>query len=67
MVLRDSDGLLVACKSFVLPLCCSVKEAEAVGRHKGLQWLFELHHFKVDVELDAKIVGGCISLGAPCY
>ena len=56
MVLRDSNGLLVACKSVVLPFCCSVKEAEAVGLHDGLQWLLELHHFEVDVELDAKIV-----------
>ena len=29
MVLRDSDGLLVACKSVVLPFCCSVKEASS--------------------------------------
>ena len=56
MVLHDSDGLLVACKSVVLPFCYSVKEAEAVGLCKGLQWLLELHHFEVDVELDAKIM-----------
>ena len=56
MVLHDSDGLLVACKSIVLLFCCSVKVAEAVGLREGLQWLLELHHFKVDVELDAKIV-----------
>ena len=56
MVLRDSDGLLVACKSVVLLFCCSVKEAEAVGLREGLQRLLELHHFEVDVELDAKIV-----------
>ena len=56
MVLRDSDGLLVACKSVVLPFCCSVKEAEAASLREGLQWLLELHHFEVDVELDAKIV-----------
>ena len=56
MVLRDSDGLLVACKSVVLPFCCSIKEVEAAGLHEGLQWLLELHHFEVDVELDAKIV-----------
>ena len=56
MVLRDSNGLLVACKSVVLPFCCSVKEAEATGLCEGLQWLLELHHFEVDVELDAKIV-----------
>ena len=56
MVLRDSDELLVACKFVVLPFCCSVKETEAVGLHEGLQWLLELHHFEVDVELDAKIV-----------
>ena len=56
MVLRDSDGLLVACKSVVLPFCCSVKEAEATGLCEGLQWLLELHHFEVDAELDAKIV-----------
>ena len=37
MVLRDSDGLLVACKSIVLPICCSVKEAEAPSLHEGLQ------------------------------
>ena len=57
MVLRDYDGLLVACKSVVLPFCCSVKEAEAVGLREGLHWLLELHHFEVDVELDVKIVG----------
>ena len=56
MVLRDYDGLLVACKSVVLPFCCSIKEAEATGLREGLQWLLKLHHFKVDVELDAKIV-----------
>ena len=47
---------MVACKSVVLPFCCSVKEAKAVCLRKGLQWLLELHHFEVDVELDAKIV-----------
>ena len=56
MVLRDSDGLLVACKSVVLPFCCSVKEVEAASLREGLQWLLELHYFEVDVELDAKIV-----------
>ena len=56
MVLRDYDGLLVACKSVVLPFCCSVKEAEAIGLREGLQWLLELHHLEVDVELDAKIM-----------
>ena len=56
MVLRDSDGLLVACKYVVLPFYCSIKEAEAAGLREGLQWLLELHHFKVDVELDARIV-----------
>ena len=56
MVLRYSDGLLVACKSVVLPFCCSVKEAEAAGLCEGLQWLLELYHFEVDVELDVKIV-----------
>ena len=56
MVLRDSNGLLVACKSVVLPFCCSIKEAEEAGLREGLQWLLELHHFEVDVELDAKIV-----------
>ena len=56
MVLRDYDGLLVACKSVVLPFCCSVKEAEAAGLHEGLHWLLELHHFEVDVELDVKIM-----------
>ena len=53
MVLRDSDGLLVACKSVVLPFRCFVKEAEAASLREGLQWLLELHHFEVDV---AKIV-----------
>ena len=56
MVLRDYDGLLVACKSVVLLFCCSIKEAEATGLREGLQWLLKLHHFKVDVELDAKIM-----------
>ena len=56
MVLHDSDGLLVACKSVVLLFCCSIKEAEATGLREGLQWLLKLHHFKVDVELDAKIM-----------
>ena len=37
MVLRDSDGLLVAYKSVILPFCCSVKEAEAAGLRTGLQ------------------------------
>ena len=55
MVLRDSDGLLVECKSVVLPFCCSVKEAEATCLREGLQWLLELHHFEVDVELDVKL------------
>ena len=80
MFLRDSDGLLVACKYVVLSFRCYVKEAEAAGLRDGLQWLLELHHFEVDVELDAKIVVdafhseplaidkfGCISLGALCY
>ena len=55
MVLRDSDGLLIAYKSIVLPFCCSVKEAKVAGLCEGLPWLLELHHFEVDVELDAKI------------
>ena len=56
MVLHDSDGLLVVCKYVVLSFCCSVKEDEAAGFCEGLQWPLELHHFEVDVELDAKIV-----------
>ena len=44
------------CKYVILPFCCFVKEAEAVGLREGLQWLLELHHLEVDVELDAKIV-----------
>ena len=36
MVLRDSDGLLVACKSVVLPFCCSVKEAKAASLREGI-------------------------------
>ena len=56
MVLHDSDGLLVACKYVVLPFCCSVKEAKTTGLRKRLQWLLELHHFEVDMELNAKIV-----------
>ena len=36
MVLRDSDGLLVACKFIVLPYCCYIKEAEAAGLREGL-------------------------------
>ena len=56
MVLRDSDGLFVACKSVVFPFCCFVKKVEATGLRERLQWLLELHHFEVDVELDAKIV-----------
>ena len=56
MVFRDPDGLLVTCKSVVLPFCCSVKEAKAASLHEGLQWLLELHHFEVDMELDVKIV-----------
>ena len=55
MVLRDSDGLLIAYKAIVLPFCCSVKEAKVAGLCEGLPWLLELHHFEVDVELDAKI------------
>ena len=37
MVLRDSDGLFVACKYVVLSFCCFVKEAEAVGLRERLQ------------------------------
>ena len=44
------------CKYVILLFCCFVKEAEAVGLCEGLQWLLELYHFEVDVELDAKIV-----------
>ena len=56
MVLHDSDGLLVACKSVFFTVLLPVKEAEAAGLREGLQWLLELHHFEVDVELDAKIM-----------
>ena len=56
MVLCDFDRLLVACKSVVFPFCCSVKEVEATDLREGLQWLLELHHFEIDVELDVKIV-----------
>ena len=62
MVLRDSDGLLIACKSVVLSFYCYVKEAEVVGLREGLQWMLELHHFEVDVELDAKIVVDAFNL-----
>ena len=47
---------MVAFKYVVLPFCCYVKKAEAAGIHEGLQWLLELHHFDVDVELVAKIM-----------
>ena len=54
--LHQKGVVSVTCKSVVLPFCCSVKEVEAAGIREGLQWLLELHHFEVDVELDAKIV-----------
>ena len=56
MVLRDFDGLLVACKYVVLPFCCSIKKAEAANLREELQWLLEIYHFEVDVELDVKIM-----------
>ena len=56
MVLRDYNRLLIACKSVVLPFVYSIKKAEAAGLREGLQWLFKLHHFEINVELDAKIM-----------
>ena len=56
MVLRDSNGLLIAYKSIILPFCYSIKETKAAGLREGLQWLLELYHFEVDMELDAKIM-----------
>ena len=35
MVLRDYDGLFVACKSIVLLFYCFVKEAEAIDLREG--------------------------------
>ena len=53
LVLRDSDGLLVACKYIVLLFCCSVKKVEADGfcDYNGC-----LSFIEVDAELDVNIV-----------
>lgn len=53
MVLRDSAGLFVACRTVTLAGVFQVKEAEAIGLLEALQLLCFLQYASVCFELDA--------------
>lgn len=56
MVIRDSDGKFVACRTRILPSLVDVKEAEALALRESLYWVASLNFFNVIFESDSKII-----------
>ncbi|XVF69556.1 hypothetical protein PTKIN_Ptkin11bG0090900 [Pterospermum kingtungense] len=56
MVIRDTKGTVVACKTQVVVGLCSSKEGEAIGVAKALSWIYNMGLRYVIVETTAKAV-----------
>ena len=56
MMMRRNDGQFYACKTLLLPLSCSVKEAEALALREALLWTLSLKLVDVEFETDSLLV-----------
>ena len=61
MVMRRNDGQFYACKTLLLPLSCSVKEAEALALREALLWALSLKLVDVEFETDSLLVVNSLS------
>ena len=56
MVMRRNNGQFYACKTLLMPLSCSVKEAEALAFREALLWALSLKLVDVKFETDYLLV-----------
>ena len=61
MVMRRNDGQFYACKTLLLPLSYSVKEAEALAHREALLWALSLKLVDVEFESDSLLVVNSLS------
>ena len=61
MVMRRNDGQFYACKTLLMPLSCSVKEAEALALREALLWALSLKLVDVEFETDSLLVVNSLS------
>ena len=61
MVMRRNDGQFYACKTLLMPLSCSVKEAKALALREALLWALSLKLVDVEFETDSLLVVNSLS------
>ena len=61
MVMRKNDSQFYACKTLLMPLSCSVKEAEALALHEALLWALSLKLIDVEFETYSLLVVNSLS------
>ena len=61
MVMRRNDDQFYACKTLLMPLFCSVKEAEALALCEALLWALSLKLVDVEFETDSLLVVNSLS------
>ena len=61
MAMRRNDGQFYAYKTLLLPLSCSVKEAEALALREALLWALSLKLVDVEFESDSLLVVNSLS------
>ena len=61
MVMRRNDSQFYACKTLLLPLSCSVKEAEALALREALLWVLSLKLVDMEFETDSLLVVNSLS------
>ena len=61
MVMRMNDGQFYVCKTLLLPLSYSVKEAEALALRETLLWAFSLKLVDMEFETDSLLVVNSLS------
>ena len=61
MVMRRNDDQFYTCKTLLLPLSCSVKEAEALALHETFLWALSLKLVDVEFETNSLLVVNSLS------
>ena len=61
MVIRRNDGQFYTCKTLLMPISCSVKEAEALAICEALLWALSLKLVDVEFEIDYLLVVNSLS------
>ncbi|CAN1787158.1 Putative ribonuclease H protein At1g65750 [Linum perenne] len=56
MVIRDHEGGLVVCRTFWQEGCLTVREGEAIGLLKTLEWVVERGYVELLIEVDSSVV-----------